>query len=1480
MNIRKKQARRRNFELLENRHLLTGFTAYSALYNGPDSHPNVTRYGDRAETDSAGPLIDIESGLETDARVSVSSVGISFGGQGTSPNPNSPAGEIFSEFIDFDGDDRRTVELSDDDSYTYTFENLDSGALYDFAGVGVRGNSNYWNRWTLVEIQGAESFDSEHVDEPGLYREGLADNQIAIWFGDNTQSDQGHIVQWTNIDPGDDGEFSVVQSQYFGPIDVPQGNDPDGNKGYGISAFRLIEQVPLGPPEIENAPATEVTATSAVLNGSITTTGGQLPTSTFYYGTTDGGTDPTAWQNSIVAPAGRNLSEVISPLQPDTTYFYRSFATHALGSDWADETSSFQTLTATAPEVSTLPASDIGGVSASLRGQIDFTGNDAPVVTIFYGTTDGGSNPDAWQASADLGVQSGAFQFAPVGLSELTDYFYTVRAQNDFGTSWGQTQQFATLEIASLVISEFVADNTALTTRLRNDSSQSFVGDNLTPDWIEIRNTEPVTAHLDGFSLTDDLSSPNQWEFPTGTSIPPNGYLVVFASGFNTSDPNLDENGYLHTNFRLNTVAGSELALVGPEGTSDFSYQDLPGQFENVSYGVTGNNDERYFAVPTPGEANSTEAPQAPTISLPSQTFTGAVEVEIVAADPSHEIYYTTNERAPTASSTLYTGPLSFTRTTNLRAISVSANGESSVIVSEAYIRLTNSVANDETHLPILIVDTFGDSISSSSFGDDFVAIIEPGTDGVSSPTDTFDLTTRAGVRIRGSSSSGFSKKQYRVEFRDESGEDRKLPVLGMPSESDWIFYGPSQFDRALISNPLMFDLSNQIGRYATRTRWVEAYFNGQYFGVYAITEVIKADDDRVDVEPLTTGVGATDVEGGFIWKNDRGSAYVDPEDLNTEQRRYVDGYIESVEDAAASSNRGDPETGFASVADVGSFIDHNILNLLPMNVDALRLSSYYYKTADGLLEAGPIWDFDRSLDSTDGRDNNPRTWFGTGDSTRYFDDNDRVMSWWPDMFRDRDFVSQYIDRWFELRNDQFSNENLIATIDKHAAELGDAADRDYARWSSSRFGDFAGEIEHLKDWLIDRVEWIDSRWMAAPETDVASNRVAVGTEVNILGSSGTVYYMLDGTDPRGTNGTVRQGALTFSDAITIEADTHLVARRFQSGFGASNGYTRTGDDWSAPLTITPIREAASAENLAITEIHFNPQDANVLGGEENSDNDEFEFIELTNISSAPIELEGIQFIEVEIGGDTQGIRFTFDAQTLDAGESLVVVENVDAFQSRYGTTPRIASGVDELGDVSGQFGNKLSNGGERITLIDAQSQPIRQVIYNDDWYSSIDGDGNSLVVRNPTTSNIEILSQRASWLPSENVNGDPGVFETSVSTPGDFNGSGSVNVDDIDLLYAAIQQNDPSSVFDLNDDDQTDGDDVTVLVETILGTRRGDTNLDGRVDFQDFLILSTNFGQTSGWSGGDFDADGTVAFADFLLLSTSFGFDAENEDG
>ena len=379
-------------------------------------------------------------------------------------------------------------------------------------------------------------------------------------------------------------------------------------------------------------------------------------------------------------------------------------------------------------------------------------------------------------------------------------------------------------------------------------------------------------------------------------------------------------------------------------------------------------------------------------------------------------------------------------------------NGKSSLVVSESFIKLGSNVLTAQSNLPLMIVETFGDGVPGvgTTFGDMFIGLIEPGDDGSSQLTDQFDLQTCAGMHVRGSSSAGFSKKQYRVEFWDERNEDQQHEVLGMPAEADWIFYGPGPYDRVLISNPLMFDLSNQIGRYATRTQYVEMYLNADggelnsydYVGLYAIMEVVERGDDRVDVEPLTTGAGGVPVSGGFVWKNDRGSAYVDPEAPTTAQRQYIDGWLNQLAAAAAGPNFKDPNLGYAHYADVDSFVDHNILNLLSMNVDALRLSSYYYKTADGKLEAGPIWDFDRSLESTDGRDDNPRSWFGTGDSTRYFDDDDRVRSWWPDMFQDPDFVQRYIDRWFQLRQNEFSLSNLNATIDAHAAQITAAAAR------------------------------------------------------------------------------------------------------------------------------------------------------------------------------------------------------------------------------------------------------------------------------------------------------------------------------------------------------------------------------------------------------------------------------------------------------
>jgi hypothetical protein len=123
---------------------------------------------------------------------------------------------------------------------------------------------------------------------------------------------------------------------------------------------------------------------------------------------------------------------------------------------------------------------------------------------------------------------------------------------------------------------------------------------------------------------------------------------------------------------------------------------------------------------------------------------------------------------------------------------------------------------------------------------------------------------------------------------------------------------------------------------------------------------------------------------------------YVDPKEveITVAQSTWIRGYLDAFENALYGPAFADPQAGYARYIDVDSFIDHNLLNMLAMNVDAFRLSGYLYKTRDGKLGAGPLWDFDRALESTDGRDDNPRSWHGTGDGTDYFN-----YVWWNRLF-------------------------------------------------------------------------------------------------------------------------------------------------------------------------------------------------------------------------------------------------------------------------------------------------------------------------------------------------------------------------------------------------------------------------------------------------------------------------------------------------
>ena len=1357
-------------EQLEPRILLSGFMAYNDTVAGPQTHAFATLYADNGG-DSSGQLRNIATGAYLPLLLSTFAVGVNFGGTGANPNVGTDAYAIFAGKVDFSSSDgNNSLEISGDDSYTYEFTNLNPGNAYEFAGTAIRGNAGYTDRWTLVTLLDADGFTAAHSSGVGIVTDGLGANQVALWTGHNSAASQGFVVHWTNIDPGVDGAFQVVSQQYTGA--VPTSVDPDGvangDKGYGLNGIRLIENVPTGPPAVVNTPATNVEAFAAEIGGRITTTGGEAPNVTIYYGHNDGGDDPGAWDHSI--NLGHQLdtfSDVVGGLSQATPYYFRARAENSIGTAWAPTTESFTTLTATAPSVVNQPATNVGAFSAWLNGQVTDTGNDSPLVRVYYGQSDGGAVPGAWDDSVELDAQSGAFVAVVDNLDPETTYFYTAYAQNAVGGTWATPSlSFETTTPPPLEITEFMADNaTTLYTRIRDSAGQPFVGDYDTPDWIEIHNPTDATAVLDGFHLTDDLDDPKQWAFPAGTSIGPFGYLIVFASGDDITDPDLDENGYLHTNFKLKDEGGEDVALSDVDGAVVFAYEDYPVQSEDDSYGIDGAGEERFFPMATPGWDNANEIPQAPRFTVASTTFTDSIVVDLIARYPTDTVRYTTNETLPTAGSPVWSGPMTLTNTTMIRALAIGAGGESSRMVSEAYIELGADMLDDNTNLPIVIVETFGDGVPGSTFGDCFIAIIEPGGDGRARLTDPFGTTTRGGIHVRGSSSAGFTKKQYRVEFWDESNEDQKLDLLGMPAEADWIFYGPGQYDRALINNPLVFDLSNQVGQYATRTKWVELYLNiggGQlsgsdYYGAYAIMEVIEQGDDRIDIEDLSSGAGGVPVSGGFAWKQDRGSHYVEPEDPNYAQRSYIDSYINTLNSAATGQH--------AAWADLDSFIDHNLLNTLAMNVDAMRLSGYYYKTEDGKLVAGPIWDFDRALESTDNRDNNPCWWYGTGDSSRPFDDGSRVMYWWARMFQDPDFVQMYIDRWFELRESVFSLANIYATIDAHAADLAEAAPRDYARWYTPRYGGFAGEIQHMKDWLTNRINWIDSQWLARPTFSIPGPVVTPGSTVTLHASTGDVWYTTDGTDPRGSGGGISGSAVRATGSIPINQYTNITARVYRANHVPSYGepgYIATGDDWSAPVEAEYfVNPLVTSGDVVITEMNYHPHDAtpDELATQppldpEFEDND-FEFIEFMNVGGSTVNISGVNF--------TDAITFRFDSHVLAPGERIVVVEDLEGFTARYG----IGGSLEGTGiTVAGAWLGELNNKGEQATVAARDGSGLLDFAYDDDsgWPGRADGKGATLELIDPWSVPADEAERRAylenpdNWRASNRYGGSPGA--------------------------------------------------------------------------------------------------------------------------
>jgi len=182
------------------------------------------------------------------------------------------------------------------------------------------------------------------------------------------------------------------------------------------------------------------------------------------------------------------------------------------------------------------------------------------------------------------------------------------------------------------------------------------------------------------------------------------------------------------------------------------------------------------------------------------------------------------------------------------------------------------------------------------------------------------------------------------------------------------------------------------------------------------------------------------------------------------------------------------------------------------------------------------------------------------------------------------------------------------------------------------------------------------------------------------------------------------------------------------------------GDDRLVATINTPATPTPAQQGLRITEIMYDPPAGGSFAA------GEYEFLELQNVSAAPLPLQGAYFDE--------GITFVFGALTVNPGARIVLAKNSAAYAERYPAAPAPA----------GLYTGALDNSGERLRIVDATGEEVLDFRYEGTWYPNTHG-GASLVIEDANAA-WNTWEKQSAWRSSAAVNGSPGGSDAPLTVP------------------------------------------------------------------------------------------------------------------
>ena len=601
-------------------------------------------------------------------------------------------------------------------------------------------------------------------------------------------------------------------------------------------------------------------------------------------------------------------------------------------------------------------------------------------------------------------------------------------------------------------------------------------------DWIEIYNAAAGTVDLSGWGLSDSSAHPRKWQFPSGSSIGPGEYMIVFCSGRDTKD----SSGY-HTSFLLGVDGGYSVTLSDPNGRI-VDRLALDRQYADISCGrVYGVSGIRYFTEPTPGKANTTYGytgrAQEAEYSVPGGLYdAGEIVMVTLSAPQSSSIYYTTDCSDPDASSTLYTGPIALSQNTILRTLVTSPGRIPSLISTQSYffgvshtMRVVSLVTDpdnlwdENTGIYVKGPNAWPDPpYGANNQGANFWMDWEkPGNVEIFTTGGETLISQGCGVKLQGQYSRDQEQKAFKVIARSAYSSENRFNAA-LFSERPYTEYqsfilraSGQDNTRTRVRDILQTSLAKNTDVMYQAYEMCVVYLNGEYWGHYNMRERINkysiaqwmgwtSDPEDIDIIKGNSTVmqGSNETFKALLdWIKKEGGATAREKKETLTQADY---------DAIMAH--------IASVVDVDNYMDYVIIQVFTGNTDLLNVKRYRSANEDGLwrwILFDMDWGFHYDDTNSMGRWLDPAG-AGSGKKT----DNTLFV----ELMKNPQFRDKFLRRYNELFVTTFNPDAIFGKMNELYQMLEPEINQHLARWNVSR-SVYDREWKNLRDKILSRYD-------------------------------------------------------------------------------------------------------------------------------------------------------------------------------------------------------------------------------------------------------------------------------------------------------------------------------------------------------------------------------------------------------------------------